>query len=640
MTASVGQLFGEHGLPVVLEALRALEGKPESVLGDEYRYRQMVADPAWQKLPAPLRAIGRERLQWDKLLLELRQVAVNVHEGHLTMVPGLAARLTVAVDQFFQLGQTAAHRVGHDQHAPADTSPSAQPLAIGVDLGTTYSTIAYVDRDGRPCSIPNATGDRLTPSVILMEDDGVVVGREARMAAAMEPGRVAECAKRDMGCKAYRKPLDGEFIPPEVLSSFILRSLKADAERMLGPVAQAVITVPAYFDEPRRRATMDAGRLAGLQVLDIVNEPTAAAIAYGYQKGFLDTNGEEAGTAPVRLLVYDLGGGTFDVTIVEILPGSFKALATDGDVELGGRDWDEKLLNLVADRFLQEHGQDPRTDPSSQQELWNAVETAKRSLSERTRATLYVTHQGTRGKVTITREEFEEASAALLERTRATTEIVVRQAGLSWSDLDRVLLVGGSTRMPMVKRMLQQLTALPVDRSISPDEAVAHGAALYADLLLNRQGAGTGKTEFAVTNVNSHSLGIVGIDTRTNRRCNRILIAKNTPLPHAVTKTFKTFRDNQRNVKIRILEGESERPEACSQVGTCTIQGLPPALPKGWPVQVTYAYEENGRLQVTAALKGHDAKATAEFARDNSLPEHDLMLWGEVIAERTSAMSL
>ncbi len=203
--------------------------------------------------------------------------------------------------------------------------------AIGIDLGTTYSVVAYVDAHGRPSSIPNAVGDIITPSVVLVDDTGPIVGKEAVLAAAMEPEKIAECAKRDMGSKFFRKKVNGEFLPPEVISSLILKALKEDAERKLGPLKNAVITVPAYFDESRRQATIDAGKLAGLNVLDILNEPTAAAIAYGYQLGFLDPAGKSTINKPLRVLVYDLGGGTFDVTIVEIQGNSFKALATDGD---------------------------------------------------------------------------------------------------------------------------------------------------------------------------------------------------------------------------------------------------------------------------------------------------------------------
>jgi molecular chaperone DnaK len=505
-------------------------------------------------------------------------------------------------------------------------------LALGIDLGTTYSVVAYLDAQGRPISIPNSAGDLLTPSVVLFEDEGVVVGKEAVQAAAMEPDRVADCVKRDMGARAYRKAVTGRELPPEVISAFILRSLRADSERRLGSIHRAVITVPAYFDELRRRATMDAGRLAGLEVLDIINEPTAAAIAYGYQLGFLDRQGQVAGDQPVRVLVFDLGGGTFDVTILDIRGTAFKALATDGDIYLGGKDWDEKLIELAAERFRAEFGSDPRQDPAAAQELWVAVESAKRTLSERPRAPVYLNLAGRRLKVELTRDEFEAATTSLLGRTQTTTEIVLRQAGLTWSDIDRVLLVGGSTRMPMVRRMLEKVTGKRPEQSISPDEAVAHGAALYADLLLHQRAESAGEARFSITNVNSHSLGIIGIDPQTKQRRNQVLIPKNTPLPCSVTRVFKTSHPGQSMVTIRVMEGESERPDACTQVGVCTIRDLPPDLPLGWPVQVSYAYEENGRLRVLAKLEGLPAVVTTYFLRDNSLPETDLRRWESFVS--------
>jgi molecular chaperone DnaK len=523
--------------------------------------------------------------------------------------------------------------------AKRDTAVEAGPgVAIGIDLGTTYSVVAHLDAHGRPISIPNSVGELLTPSVVLFEDGGVIVGKEAVQAAAMEPDRVADCVKRDMGSKAYRRKINGEFLPPEVISSFILKSLKGDAERKLGPVKKAVVTVPAYFDEGRRRATMDAGKLAGLEVLDILNEPTAAAIAYGYQLGFLDPKGNTPKDQPLRVLVYDLGGGTFDVTIVEIQGRSFKALATDGDVCLGGKDWDEKLIGIAAEQFKAQYREDPRDNPVSLQELWLAAETAKKTLTERPKAAIYVNHLGSRLKVDVTRAQFEEATAALLGRTRTTTEIVVRQAGMKWADIDQVLLVGGSTRMPMVGRMLQELSGKVPERSISPDEAVAHGAALYADLLTHGKGKSAGPPKFAITNVNSHSLGILGIDPTTQRKRNHVLIPKNTPLPYTVTKVFPTSKANQSSVLIRVLVGESERPEACTEVGTCTIRDLPPELPAGWPVQVSYSYEANGRLHIAARLKGHQAGVKTDFFRDNSISDDELTLWVEYVAAESKRL--
>jgi len=509
-------------------------------------------------------------------------------------------------------------------------------LAVGIDLGTTYSVVAYLDPQGRPTSVVNSSGDLLTPSVVLFEDDGVVVGKEAVAASVLEPHRVAECVKRDMGAKLYRKTVDGRELPPEVISSLILKKLKADAERKLGPITAAVVTVPAYFDEPRRRATADAGRLAGLDVIDIVNEPTAAALAYCYKIGLLDGTSAPRDMRPFRPLVYDLGGGTFDVTVVELRNGSFRAIATDGDVLLGGKDWDERLVALAAEQYVRAKGVDPRGDAESLQELTIAAEVAKRTLSERSKATIVVNHRGDRLKVEVTRKAFEEATEPLLERTRTTAEIVVMQAGLTWSDIDCVLLVGGSTRMPMVSAMLESLTGKTPDSSLSADEAVAHGAALFAGLRLRDSEPETGDepAEFTVTDVNSHSLGLVGISTETGERANQILIPKNTPLPATTARRFKTLKAGQKSVKIVILEGESELPGACTHVGDAVLRRLPPDLPAGFPVEVRYSYLANGTLSVSAALVGLGASIQTDFLRINEMSEDDITFWVEHLSKR------
>jgi molecular chaperone DnaK len=663
--------------------LNRVVGKASPYVTDEAQYRQAIIRPGWEALPVAIRmAMRRQYQRWDDFCLAVRDQAFDLVNSKVSLQPDLHARLVRLVNQFFGAAEAptekaaepaAVERNGVPSPRPAPAVAVASPvaagsakganipmampvnsakaaasstrearqnsvptgIAVGIDLGTTYSVIAYVDSQGRPSSIPNAAGELLTPSVVLFDEAGTIVGKEAVQASAMEPEKVAECVKRDMGGKVYRKKINNEHLPPEVISSIILRSLKADGERKLGAVCQAVITVPAYFEETRRRATMDAGRLAGLQVLDIINEPTAAAIAYGYQVGFLDRSCKSTSDKPLRVLVFDLGGGTFDVTIVEIQGTSFKALATDGDVNLGGKDWDEKLISLAAERFRQQFREDPRDNPMSHQELALAAESAKRTLTERNRAAIFVNHQGSRLRVEVTRQEFEEATAALVARTRMTTEIVLREAKLTWADIDRVLLVGGATRMPMIVRMLMELTGKQPDQSISADEAVAHGAALYAELLAPHAAREEHACQFSVTNINSHSLGILGADPATGHQLNRILIPKNMPLPKTVSKVFRTLKANQHSVVIKVLEGESERPEACSQIGVCTIRDLPPDLPSGWPVRVSYTYGTNGRLHVSAKVQGHGAEVTADLLRENSLPDDDLDMWARYIAEET-----
>ena len=647
MTPTALQTLQDQGAALIEKALGSALGRAAGSLRDDALYRQWVIDPAWEMMPLPVRMLGRKRLRWDEMFLALRDEAFDTSGDAVALRADSRAAILRVLRRFLGPGDSGpgvprapnAAPPGPPAPPPA-TPPAGDGKTIGIDLGTTYSAVAYLDAQGRPTTIPNAAGHHITPSVVLFGADGIVVGEEAVQAAALEADRVAECVKRDMGAKHFRKPVGGEHLPPEVISSYILRKLKADAERRVGPVRHAVVTVPAYFDEARRRATVNAGKLAGLDVLDILNEPTAAAIAYGHQQGLLSAAGAAAGGRPVRLLVYDLGGGTFDVTVMEVGGDHFRAVATDGDVRLGGRDWDEKLVGIVADRFRAEHREDPRQNPESLYDLYRAAEGAKRTLSERDRATVVVAHVGTRFRTAVTRPEFEEATRPLLERTRATTEIVLLQSGLSWADIDRVLLVGGSSRMPAVGRMLRELTGREPDRSVSPDEAVAHGAALYADLLVQKRGLGTGHTRFSVTNVNSHSLGMVGREPATGRRVNTVLIRKNSPLPAAVTRRFKTAKADQRSLLVRVVEGEGEQPEACSPVGQLVVRGLPAGLPAGWPVEVGYRYEENGCLRVSARLVGHDVKAAAEFVRDSTLSDGDLLLWGQRLQAQAGRLTL
>ncbi|HEV3022788.1 MAG TPA: Hsp70 family protein, partial [Pirellulales bacterium] len=451
MAASIRLLLEKHGVDFLELVVRPLQGQPVDLVRDDAKYRLRVVAPAWDAAPLQVRLQDRESLRWDDFCFALRDRLFDTSGSTIALGRDWQAAVTATSREFAsgdeRLGLPEAEA---KKSAPPPTEDIGPPPAVGIDLGTTYSVVAHLDHQGRPTSIPNASGDILTPSVVLFDRDGTIVGKEAVLAAALEPEKVADCVKRDMGSKQYRKKINGEYLPPEVISSYVLRRLRADAERKLGPVTKAVITVPAYFDETRRRATMDAGRLAGLDVLDILNEPTAAAITYGYQEGFLDKEGRVKSGGVVRVLVYDLGGGTFDVTVVEMSDQSFKAIATDGDVRLGGKDWDEKLVEIAARRLEREVGRDPRTDAETLQDLWTAAELAKKTLSERPRATMYVNHRGKRHKLEVTRDEFEEATAPLVLRTKTTTEIVVMQAGFTWGQIDKVLVVGGSTRMPMI----------------------------------------------------------------------------------------------------------------------------------------------------------------------------------------------
>jgi len=499
--------------------------------------------------------------------------------------------------------------------------------AVGIDLGTTYSAVAHLDDTGRPVTIVNSEGDLITPSVVLFDGHNMVVGKEAVKALASEADKVAECAKRDLGERVYHKSMEGRSYPPEAIQAWILNKLKHDAQRQLGPVSKVVVTVPAYFDEVRRKATQDSGYMAGLEVIDIINEPTAAAVAFGFQQGFLNAHGEAPKAQ--KILVYDLGGGTFDVTVMEIAGTKFTALATDGDVRLGGRDWDQRLMDYVTEEFIRRHQIDPREDANASGRLWRECEDAKRTLSARTKATVTYDYRGCAIRTEITREKLVEISHDLLDRSQFTTRRTVQAAGLSFDDLDRVLLVGGSTRMPMVRAMLQQLTGKEPDASVSADEAVAHGAALRAGILLARKHGQ--RSSFSIKNVNSHSLGVVGIDGATRRRRNAILIPRNTPLPVSAKRIFKTHKAGQKSILVQIVEGESASPDDCTQLGKCVVRGLPGELAEGTPIEVRFRYAENGRLAVHVLVANTGKQLQHEITRENSLTPEQLDSWRQYI---------
>jgi molecular chaperone DnaK len=494
---------------------------------------------------------------------------------------------------------------------------------VGIDLGTTYSVVAHLDGAGRPWTIPNAEGDAITPSVVLFEGASIVVGKEALKAAPLEPDRVARFAKRDMGSPVYSRAVGGQHLPPEVIQSLVLEKLRRDAEARIGPVRAVVITVPAYFNEPRRKATQDAGRLANLEVLDIINEPTAAAIAYGVQFGFLSPKGESAATETV--LVFDLGGGTFDVTLMRIDGRSYRTLGTAGDVQLGGIDWDDRLADHVATAFRdRHHGIDPRTNPAGVERLSREVEEAKRALSARDAVTITFEHAGQAVRVSVTRDQFEAMTADLLDRTRFTTRRLLSDAGVEPGALTRILLVGGSTRMPMVSRMLREELGREPDRSLSADEAVAHGAAIYAGLITDSAASLGG---VSVRNVNAHSLGVLAIEHATGRDRNRVLIPRNSPIPIERRGRFQTRRDNQSSVEVRVIEGGDASGAGATALGTFLVRDLPPGLPAGTPIEVAFRYMANGRLEVEARLPTVGARAEERFDRAGGLGVEQVEHW-------------
>jgi len=505
---------------------------------------------------------------------------------------------------------------------------------VGIDLGTTFSVIAQLDSKANSVTIPNKDGDPLTASAVYLDGDTAIVGNAAKQAAAVDSSNVALFVKRDMGQAAYSRRVGGRLFRPETLSAIILRKLKQDAERRIGPISQAVITVPAFFDDTRRKATEDAGRIAGLDVLDIINEPTAAALAYSIE-------GQRQGSGPaaaldlpggsLTALVYDLGGGTFDVTVVRLAAKRFETLATDGAVQLGGKDWDEKIVQFVAEEFRKRHGIDPLADPHRKDVLLAQAERTKILLSDLPQAPIECFHQDRALNVLLTRTQFEEMSRELLAQTQIVTELVVQQARLNWPQIDRVLLVGGSTRMPMIKNMLRRATGKEADDGLDADQVVARGAALHAGIVAAKGRAselafddepGQDLKDVVVLNVNAYSLGVEAV--KRDRRISAILIPKNTQLPFAASGVFRLTKAGATHVRVKVLEGESPDAADNIQIGECLVTQLPPNLPVGAPVQVRLSYGDNGRINVVALDMTGGVFAHAEIEREYGLTEDDI----------------
>jgi molecular chaperone DnaK len=508
---------------------------------------------------------------------------------------------------------------------------------VGIDLGTTFSAIATLDDHGQPVTIPNRDNEMLTPSAVLLLDDGsAVVGQAALDVALEQPDRVATLIKRRMGETSFGTAVAGRDFRPETLAAIILRKLIQDAEVRIGPVSKAVITVPAYFDDTRRKATKDAGRIAGLEVLDILDEPTAAALAYSFQPPR-----PLHGSPPPKplqpdeqrtVLVYDLGGGTFDVTLVRLSQQKFQALAIEGDVRLGGKDWDDRIVDHVARQFQQQYGGDPRTAPQSLASLRAAAERAKKTLSKLPQASITCTHAGKMLTVPLSRGEFENLTRDLLIRTRFTTQEVLSQANLSWSQVDRVLLVGGSTHMPMTSQMLQELSGKVPDNSLAVSEVVARGAALHAGIVAAHNHADQELldpeaqrllAQVVEINVNAHSLG-VEVRNVHDELINDVLIPRNTQLPCAASRVYYTKAENQQKVRVKVLQGEAPQASACISIGECWIEGLPPSLPRASPVQVRCGVASNGLIDVLALDMTSGKMARAVIHRSSGLADEEI----------------
>ena len=469
---------------------------------------------------------------------------------------------------------------------------------VGIDLGTTFSALSILNAIGKPEIIPNADGERLTPSAIFFDEENsdiVRVGIEAINSRHINAERSVRWIKRYMGDANYKRKIDSNEWTPVELSALILKKLKQDCSVEHGEIRDAVISVPAHFDEVRRKATMEAGKIAGLNVIGIVNEPVAAALYYATTK-----------KVSGKVLVYDLGGGTFDVTIMEVDGHDMKIVCSQGDHALGGVDFDRKILEILEQKYKEKFNVDLIGSEEDRAKYEDEAEDIKRTLSRRNVAKKMLYGPAGNMRVEVTREMFEEAIESLIERADILVEVALDEAGIEPSAIDKVLLVGGSTRIPLVQQRLEKMFGKPPETAVNVDECVALGAAMHAGLTMMRKnpdavsvGISSSLMDINLTDVCNHSYGTIcaPIDKETGRRViqNRIILRKNTPLPCETSQTFYTLKEGQKEVEVTITQGEGTDVEFVNTIATYKLE-LPPDRPAECPIKVTYSYDVNQRM--------------------------------------------
>ncbi len=497
--------------------------------------------------------------------------------------------------------------------------------AVGIDLGTTYSCLAYLNEHGEPITVPNKDGELSTPSVVLFDGDHIIVGTEALRNSIRHPDKVVVHAKRYMGSPTHRWKINGKSYSPVDISTFILKSMLDSAREQVGEIERAVITVPAQFSDVQRQATAEAGKRAGLKHVDIINEPVAAALCF-----VLGTEGiwfTELATAQT-ILVVDLGGGTFDLSLVRYQKNEVRVIASGGDLHLGGLDWNKALEVAIGKQFQKEFGIDPTKDRESAQALALEAEQTKRSLSVRPKAALTCAAGGQRKTYQVELEQFERLTKDLVDRSESLTLDLLKEHNTGWAKIDVVLTTGGSSRMPMIRSLFKQLSGRTLNTSLSPDQSIAHGATYYAGMLLSNSAfaqsilnptAAARLKQFKQHSATARALGVLIRDAVSKTRVPHYILPANTPLPTSVTQIYGTVSDNQRRVHLRIVESGTAADASHVELGMCQVDPLPENLPEGTEIEVTIRYDEQARVHVEAKVLATGQVAQTEIVRPENM---------------------